>query len=235
MKYINDDTGMLDADGAEDALSSTIRLEQQIDATQRQIEALAPGHEPRERAELELLIAGTLVDLERGSEAFDLARQVFDVMMTAEDFEHAAIACDVMFKADQAESLAALGQGIWLGVTYPIDPEVTVALLQHIVDETPDDSDGAAVAMAAAHYVVDMRCDGKKRDDLLFFTGNLMGTVARRHSKIETQEAFDVWFRKMELHDPSLFLPRLRNIVDVMVQNDWWFDRDMLSEKLPVN
>lgn len=235
MKYLKGDTGMLDADGAEDAVSSTIRLEQQIDATQRQIEALPADHQPRERAELELLIAGTLVDLERQAEGFDLARRLFDIFIEAEDWEHGAICCDVMFKADQPESLAALGQGIWLAVTYPIDPEVTVALLQHVVDETPDDSDGAAVAMAAAHYVVDMRSEGRKRDDLMFFTSTLMGTVARRHSNIETQEAFDAWFKKMELHDPALFLPRLRNIVDVMVQDDWWVDRDALGERLPVN
>ena len=226
---------MLDADDAEDAISSTIRLEQQIDAVQRQIEALPAGHSPEEKAKLELLIAGTLVDLERTAEAFDLAKQVFNIVIKSEDWEQAAIACDIMFKADQPDSLAALGQGIWLAVTYPIDSEVTVALLQHIVDETPDDSDGAAVAMAAAHYVVDLRSEGKKRDDLMFFTSNLIGTVARRHSNVENQKDFDAWFKKMELYDPSLFLPRLRNIVDVMVQDEWWLDREALSQKLPVN
>jgi len=226
---------MLDADGAEDAVSSTIRLEQQIDAARRQIDALAVGHTAEEKAGLELLIAGTLVDLERTAEAFDLAKQVFGIMVEAENWEQAAIACDIMFKADQSDSLAALGQGIWLGVTYPVDPEVTVALLQHIVDETPDDSDGAAVAMAAAHYVVDLRSEGKKREDLMFFTSNLIGSVARRHSNVANQKDFDAWFKKMELHDPSLFLPRLRNIVDVMVQDEWWLDREVLSQKLPVN
>jgi len=41
--------------------------------------------------------------------------------------------------------------------------------------------------------------------------------------------------RKLELHDPQLFLPRLRNVVDVLVQDEWWFDRDALRERLPVN
>ena len=30
-----------------------------------------------------------------------------------------------------------------------------------------------------------------------------------------TQEAFEAWLNKLELHDPELFLPRLRNVVDV--------------------
>ena len=54
-------------------------------------------------------------------------------------------------------SLAALGQGIWLAVTYPIDPELTIELLTHVVDDTPDDADGAAVAATAAMFVADMR------------------------------------------------------------------------------
>ena len=37
------------------------------------------------------------------------------------------LACDILFQADQESSLAALGQGLWMAVTYPIDPELTVA------------------------------------------------------------------------------------------------------------
>ena len=70
---------------------------------------------------------------------------------------------------------------------------------------------------------------------MLFFTNNLIGTVARRHGNIDTQEQFDFWFKKLELEDPAKFLVRLRNIVDVLVQEDWWFDRDAIQAKLPVN
>ena len=81
----------------------------------------------------------------------------------------------------------------------------------------------------------DLRAEGRKRDDLMFFTNNLLGQVARRHSNANSQEEFDAWFKKLELNDPALFLPRLRNVVDVLVQEDWWFDREDLTQKLPVN
>ena len=236
MKYLDTDTGMQDADDAEDAVTSTIKLEQLIDAVQRQIEALPADHSPVEKAELELQIAGSLVDLKRNAEAWDVARATFDVFMAAADFEQAAIACDIMFNTEEEGALSALGQGIWLAVTFPVDPELSVALLQHVVDETPDDSDGGALAATMAHYILDLRAEpGRKRDDLLFFTNNLLATVARRHSEVESQDEFDVWFKKLELHDPALFLPRMRNVVDVMVQDDWWFDREKLQENLPVN
>ena len=106
-------------------------------------------------------------------------------------------------------------------------------MLQHIIDETPADSDGAAVAAAVAHYVVELRAEGKQRDNLTLFTNHMLGTVARRHSEVEKQEQFDYWMEKMELNDPAKFLPRLRNVVDVMVQSDWWLDRDAIWASLP--
>jgi hypothetical protein len=130
--------------------------------------------------------------------------------------------------------MAALGNGIWLAVTYPIDAELSVALLQHIVEETADDADGAAVAAATASYLVDIRTEGEDHEKLSFFTNQMFGQVARRHSEVDSQEKFDFWIEKMELNDPQKFLPRLRNVVDVLVQEDWWVDRDALRDELPV-
>ncbi|GMQ91755.1 MAG: hypothetical protein BMS9Abin11_1068 [Gammaproteobacteria bacterium] len=235
MKYINDDVGKHDADSAEDAVDSTAYIEQQLAEIEQQMTQLPAGFDAGEKAALQLDAAAALVGLSRGEEAWDHARQALDAFLETGAWEQAAHACDVMFNADQPDSLAALGQGIWLAVTYPVDPELSVALLQHIVDETPDDADGAAVAAAVACYIVDMRAEGKQSDDLVFFTSTLLSTVARRHQDIESQEQFDFWFKKLELDDPAKFLPRLRNVVDVLVQDNWWFDREALQTKLPVH
>ncbi len=232
MKYINTNEGHGDADSADDAVSATALLEQRIAATEEQIATLPANTPAQEKARLQLQIIGSLLDLSRGSEAFPLARAVFDDCIAAHDWEQAVIACDMMYKADQEFSLPALGQGIWLAVTFPVDPELSVALLQHVVEETPNDSDGAAVAATVAHYLADMRAEGKTREELMIFTNNLLGSVARRHSKVESQEQFDFWFTKLELDDPEKFLPRLRNVVDVLVQEDWWLDRDKIWERI---
>ncbi len=235
MKYLKEDVGMNDADSIDDAAISTVRLEQQMEALEDRLRELPADSGPVERADLELNIAATLVDLDRSAEGFAKARACLDVFLQTEDWELAAQACDVMFNADQEDSLAALGQGIWLAVTYPVDPELTVAILQHVIDETPDDSDGGALAAATARYIVDMRAEGKQKDNLVFFANNLLGTVARRHSNIENQADFQAWIEKLELNDPDKFLIRLRNVVDVLVQENWWFDRDALRERLPLN
>jgi hypothetical protein len=211
-------------------------LESHLLALRERHDELAGSHPARkELADVRLQIGRTLVALDRGAEAWEVTRPLIEVFIGSEDFESAADACDVLFQCDQAESISALGQGIWLAVTYPIDPELSVELLSHVIDETPDDSDGAAVAATTALFLADLRASGKQRENLMFFASQLLGNVARRHSGIDSQGAFELWMDRLELREPEKFLVRLRNVVDVLVQDSWWFDRTALQERLPLN
>jgi hypothetical protein len=190
--------------------------------------------DPSQRALHKLELARTLMGLKRGAEAWPLGREAFDLFIQLEDWENAADCADVLYQSEQEGSIAALGQGIWLVVTFPLDPELTVHLLTHLVDETPDDADGAAVAAVTALFLVDHRVsDEPLHEKLHFFTSQILGQVARRHSQVETQEQFDLWMERLELKEPEKFLVRLRNVVDVLVQDDWWFDREQIQSRLP--
>jgi len=230
MEYLNENAIQSAAGEAEDA-----NIESQLIALEDVYKELPADASAVERAFVELKMARLMIGLDRKDESWTIAKKVLDIFIQASEWEKAVDACDVMFLAEQDGSIAALGQGIWLAVTYPIDPELTVALLQHVIDETPDDADGAAVAAATAIYITELRAEGKKKDNLLFFANQMLGQVSRRHSDIETQDQFDLWIEKMELNDPAKFLIRLRNVVDVLVQDEWLFDRDELQKALPVN
>jgi hypothetical protein len=234
LKYIREDPGVGNADDSTDARESTGMLERLVADLRGQLEALSPGAETLRRADLQLQLGRALVRLEQRPAAWAAAREAFDLYMAEQAREGAAQACDILFLADQPQSLAALGQGIWLAVTYPVDPELSVALLQHVVEETPPDSDGAAVAAVTAYYLADLRARDPQREHLLLYANQVLATVARRHSGVDGQLAFNKWIEDMELNDPALFLPRLRNVVDVLVQDDWWFDREALQAALPV-
>jgi len=229
--YMN--SGIMDADSSDDASVSVEKLQAQLEAAQDQLANLASDHHPLQAAELRLKIAGLLVDLQHGIEGMSEARNAFDTFIENQQWDDAVQCCEVIFHADQDNALPALGNGVWLSVTFPVDPELTVNMLSHIVEETPDDADGAAVAAATAHYVVDMRASGKTHENLSFYTNQLLGSVARRHSDVDSQEQFEYWVEKLELNDPQKFLPRLRNVVDVLVQEDWWVDRDAIWASLP--
>lgn len=228
------DAAIGDADSSEDAKESRQLVERIVADVRRSLVGLAPGRDPLRRAELLLQLGRALLRLEDMPEAWNAAREAFEIYAEDRSWEGAVQACDILFLADRAGSLAALGQGLWLAVTYPVDPELTVAMLKHVVDETPPDSDGAAVAAVTAHYVADLRAEGAQREDLLLYTAQMLTTVARRHSVVDGQDEFDAWFKRLELHDPALFLPRLRNVIDVLVQDDWWIDRERLAAELPV-
>ena len=233
LKYIREDPAVGNADSSEDAREPTALLERMAADLRGELAALSAGADPLRRADLLLQLGRVLVRLEHRIEAWAVAREALDLYLAGKGWEGAAQSCDILFLGDQPQSLAALGQGLWLAVTYPVDPELSVALLQHVVDETPPDADGAAVAAVTAYYLVDLRAQGALREHLLVYTSQLLATVARRHSGVESQEDFNRWIEDMELNDPAQFLPRLRNIVDVLVQDDWWFDRTALQAALP--
>jgi hypothetical protein len=235
LKYIKEDPAVGNADSSEDAKESTGMLERLVAGLREQLAELSPQAETLRRADLLLQLGRALVRLEKRPEAWAAAREAFDLYMAEQAWEGAAQACDILFLSDQPQSLAALGQGIWLAVTYPVDPELSIALLQHVVDETPPDADGAAVAAVMAYYLADLRAREPQREHLLIYANQVLATVARRHSGVEGQQDFDRWIEDMELNDPARFLPRLRNIVDVLVQDDWWFDREALQAALPVD
>ena len=231
MSYRELNTGLPDALINQDALTASETAEARLVAIDDRLKTASLDEAEILRIHLEK--ARLLTEVDKKTEAFELARATFDQYIETKDYEGAVDACDAMFLTEHEQALPALGMGVWLGVTFPIDPDLSVAMLQHIIDETPDDADGAAVAAATAHYIADIRSEGAQRDKLMFFTNQMLGNVARRHSEIDSQEQFDFWINKMELGDPAKFLVRLRNVVDVLVQEDWWFDRDQLQTEIP--
>jgi len=192
-----------------------------------------PGTVPLQRARLQLDIAEILNALERKKEAWEIAREAFVTAMQQESWQDAVEACNVLYQTGQQDSIAVLGMGIWLAVTFPVDPELTVAMLIHLVDETPDASDGAAVAAITARYVVDLRADDDKHESQCFLVDNLIAMVAKRHSNVQDQNAMNSWLDRLELRDPAVFLPRMAMVVNAIVGDKWWFDRDELRAKLP--
>lgn len=231
MKYLKNEFRIGDAEGGEDATKSVQHLESKLMVIQDNLANLPAG--TGQRLKLILDECYLLLELERQSEAWDKARETLNLALAEHQWTQAVEACDVMFQTDVQDSIQALAHGIWLAVTFPIDPELSVAMLQHLIDETPDNSDGAAVAAATACYLVDLRASGEQQDELKFFTSQLLGQVARRHSQVEDKEIFDFWVERLELNDPDRFLPRLSQVLDVLTGDTWWYDRNQLRSLIP--
>lgn len=209
-------------------------IQKYLDKKQAAYDALEASAAPLDRARLQLDVAEALIGMGRADESWEKARSAMDTFIELEQWQDAVESCDVLYQSAQPASLVALAHGVWLSVTYPVDPTLTVNMLSYVVDETPAKADGAAVAATAAHYVADVRATDDQHKSLTFLTKQMLANVAKGHSGAEDQEAISVWMERLELLDPDVFLPRLSLVLGAIVPADeWWFDRDALREKIP--
>ncbi len=236
MKDIDPDQLVMGDKSGIDLSESRPSLKAQLKEQQQHLAELPADTSPLEHARLELDIAETLLGLQQKSDSWQMARPAFDVFIETESWADAIETCNVLFQCEQDESLAALGNGVWLSITYPVPAQLSVAMLQHIVDETPEDSDGAAVAAMTAHYIADLRTEGKEHENLTFFTNQMVASVAKRHRGIENDpDMIKMWTEILGLNDVPELLARLAEILAAIVGDNWWIDRDALRERLPVN
>jgi hypothetical protein len=212
----------------------TEQMQQELVSLQKRLADMPEGRDDLSRLRLQLDIATHLVAMDQKNDAWQMARPLFDEFIKLSSWQDAVETCDVLYAADQDESIIALGNGVWLAVTFPVDPTLSVNMLDHVIEETPKDSDGGAVAAATAHYLADIRAsDEKQRDSLGFLTGNLLAGVAYRHSGYKERDMIDMWVERLELNQPDKFLPRLGMMLDIIVGKKWWIDRDALRDVLP--
>jgi hypothetical protein len=218
-----------------DAKESREFLAAKVTELSAQLAQLPQVVEAMQRARLLLDLANAELGMTQMSEVWNHAKAAFDICIAHEEWQLAVEACDLMYQTELPSAIVALGHGVWLSVTYPLEPEYSINMLNYVITETTDDADGAALAAITAHFIVDHRSDGKKRDDLKVLTSNMLAKVALRHSKVETQVGLDVWMDKLELRDPDIFLPRMGMVVGAIVgDSNWWFDRDALRAKIPL-
>ena len=235
---MNDEQSNTSTGGPIEAIDQTESLKEIRTAlvkARKHLKSIPDDGHPIDRARALLDVAELQLGLGQGADAWRHAREAFSVFIDYEHWQDAVEATDILYQCDQPDSIAALGQGIWLAVTYPVRAQSTVTLLDHVIDETPDDSDGAAVAAMAAHYIADLRTEGDEKTSLSFLTTQMIARVAKRHRGIEDQQTLDVWIEMLQLNDIPELLKRLAKIVDVMADDKWWFDREELRAGLPVH
>ena len=72
------------------------------------------------------------------------------------------------------------------------------------------------------------------KDNLLFLAKQLVALVAKRHRGIEDEESIEIWIEMLELNNLDELFARLGKVIDAIVGSQWWFERDDLRAKLPV-
>ncbi|MBL7003052.1 MAG: hypothetical protein ISR69_03365 [Gammaproteobacteria bacterium] len=212
-----------------------VTLEQELEEHLSHYKELKSDSPAIEKAKLEIDIAECKLGLDLKKEAHEWVHKALPVMLKEKNWESVIDACDIIYNCEEKDGIIALGNAIWLAITFPVDPNITVNLLHHIIEETPDDSDGAAVAAMMAHFIAESRAQAQEKENLTFLTTQIVAKVAERHRGIKDQETLNTWIQMYELDDMPKLLEKLGIILDAITANQWWYDRDMIREELPVN
>lgn len=229
-KYLNKGQDIFDGDDGEDVYANEAQLQARLQYFESQLAALGENAPVEERIKNLLEIGRIQVERYQGADAWEKAFTAFNLSQQHEQWALCVEACDVLFLSEGPDALVALGHALWLGITFPIDPEITVAMLQHLLEESPEDADTRAVAAAVAHYITSIRCG--EDDDLTFFTSQMLASVADKHSHITDQSSFDLWRKTLQLDKPEIFLKKLAGAIDQLVDDKWWIDRDKIRAKI---
>ena len=210
-------------------------FEKELRENEQHLRALPNTATEFDKAIPKLEIARAHLGLGSKEQSWQQAEPLLSVFIDNGQFEKAVEVCEVLYLCEQAKSIIALGHGCWLAVAYPVDPALSLDMLSYIVDETPDNSDGAAVASVAALYLVELRAGQNEKESLLFLAKQLVAMVAKRHRGIEDEESIKIWIEMLELNNLDELFTRLGKVIDTIVGNDWWIDRDKLRANLPIN
>lgn len=208
-------------------------LEQELKEHIQHYKELPEDCDAFEKARLELDMAECYLGLDQKKEAHSLAHQSLETFKELKKWPSVVDACDIIYNCDDKDSIIALGNGIWLAMTFPIDPNITINLLHHIIDETPDDSDGAAVAAMLAQFIAETRAEDQERENLVFLTTQIIAKVAERHRGIKDQETLNTWIAMYELNDIDKLLEKLAIILDTITAKQWWYNKDAIRAELP--
>jgi len=155
IKHLNKDQDIFEG---EDVYGNEEQLKARLKDFENELVKMGDSSGVDERIKVLLEIGRIQVERYKGADAWDKAFTAFNLAADDELWELAVEACDVMFLSEGPDALVALGHALWLGITFPIDPEITVAMLQHLVEESPEEADTRAIAATVAHYVTSMRC-----------------------------------------------------------------------------
>lgn len=218
----------------QDLGDARVYFEKELQVQHQQLAALPENAAAVDVAEIKLEVARCQLGLGEKVTCWQESRPLVKTFIEAEAWQQAVEACELLYLSEQEDSILALGHGCWLAVTYPVEPALSVDMLSYIIDETPDNSDGAAVASVAALYIAELRAKDDK-ESLMFLAKQLVAVVAKRHRGIEDEESIEIWIEMLELNNLDELFARLGKVIDAIVANRWWFDRDELRSKLPVN
>lgn len=130
------------------------------------------------------------------------------------------------------EIYKALAQRVWVGLKTQIAGSEVVMALFHLLNTLGPRHDVAGPIAALAHLIAKHRTPDHPDRDLALGQAQQMFHRVCEERGVVGEEAFKIWVKGERLDDPNHYVPIVMHVLEVMVGDEWWFDRSLLQGAL---
>ncbi len=130
------------------------------------------------------------------------------------------------------EIYKALAMRVWICLKSDAPSAEVVLSLFHLLNTLGSKHEIAGPIAALAHLIAKNRTPEHKDHDLALGQAQQMFNLVCENAGIVGDDAFQKWVKANQLDNPNHYVPIVMNCLDIMVGDDWWFDRDKLQAEM---
>ena len=130
------------------------------------------------------------------------------------------------------EVYKALAMRVWICLKSDAPVDEVVLSLFHLLNTLSSKHEVAGPIAALAHLMAKNRTPEHEDRDLAMGQAQQMFNMICEHYKIVGEEAFHKWVAGNKLDNPNHYIPIVMNCLDIMVGDEWWFDREQLQNEM---
>jgi hypothetical protein len=130
------------------------------------------------------------------------------------------------------EVYKALAQRVWVGLKSDAPAADVVLSLFHLLNTLGSKHEIAGPIAALAHLIAKNRTPDHEDRDLAMGQAQQMFNLVCENLGVVGEEPFQKWVASSKLDDPNHYIPIVMNCLDIMVGDDWWFDREQLQKEM---
>ncbi|MBF0192129.1 MAG: hypothetical protein HQL99_13465 [Magnetococcales bacterium] len=130
------------------------------------------------------------------------------------------------------EIYKALAQRVWVGLKTQAPAIEVVQSLYHLLNTLGPTHELAPAVCALAQLLAIHRTPDHPDQELAIGHTQQMFSMVCGALNITGDEEFQNWVKAKQLDEPDLFIPEIIRMLEMMVGDDWWIDREGLQKEL---
>ena len=125
----------------------------------------------------------------------------------------------------ETHALNYQAQAVWLSLQIQVPLPPAIQQISGLFNAVSQGDELKGLLAAYALFLCTQRGQGHPQLEPLRQLSHQMLDQAAGAQGIESPEAIEAWFAQQQLNDPDVFLPRLKAKLEVLIGDQWAFER----------